>query len=98
MGNVVGILGWIAIITAIVRHSARRKAATAQQQTAVRTQTGGRREAGVHPDLGAGLALGHAITQMHHGDPSAGHLGHIATAAYWASDFEPDDDDEADTE
>ena len=94
MSNVIGIVGWIAIIAAIVRYRRRRKAAmTAQQQTQVPRTSGGRR---VHPDLGAGLALGYAITEMHHGDPAAAHLGHIATAAYWSSelgDSEPDDDD-----
>jgi hypothetical protein len=97
VSNVVGIVGWIAIIAAIVRHSQRRKAARTQQQTPVPRPTSGRRDAGVHPDLGAGLALGHAITQMHHGDPAAAHLGHMATAAYWASELsesEPDNDDE----
>lgn len=97
MGNVVGVVGWIAIIAAIVRHSRRRKAARAQQQTPVRTPNVGRREAGPHPDLGAGLALGHAIAQMHHSDPNAGHLGNIATAAYWTSELSepgPDNDDE----
>jgi hypothetical protein len=32
VGNVVGIVGWIAIITAIVRHSRRRKAARQDRQ------------------------------------------------------------------
>jgi hypothetical protein len=100
--NVIGVVGWIAIIAAIVRYRGRRKAArTAQQETALPRPTVGRREAEIHPDLGAGLALGYAITEMHHGDPGAAHLGHIATAAYWASeltDSEPDDDDDDDLE
>ena len=97
MDNVIGIVGWIAIIAAIVRYRRRRKAArTAQQQTRVPRSTVRRREAGVHPDLGAGFALGHAITQMHHGDPSAAHLGHIATAAFWASELEDSDQDDDD--
>ena len=96
--NVVGVVGWIVIIAAIVHYSGRRKAARAQQQMPVPRQTAGRREAGVHPDFGAGLALGHAITQMHQGDPGAAHLGHIATAAYWASELNNSEFDDTDDE
>ena len=97
--NVIGIVGWVAIIAAIVRYRRRRKAARAPQQNQQPRPAGRRRDAGVHPDLGAGLALGYAITEMHHGDPGAAHLGHIATAAYWASELsnsEPEDDEDGD--
>ena len=103
MDNVVGVVGWIVIIAAIVHYSGRRKAARAQQQAWVPRRASERREPGVHPDLGAGLALGHAITQMHQGDPGAAHLGHLATAAYWSGQFtdeasEDSTDDDFDNE
>jgi hypothetical protein len=99
VGNVVGVVGWIAIIAAIVRYRGRQKAARALQQNQAPRPTAGRREAVAHPDLGAGLALGYAITEMNHGDPNAAHLGHIATAAYWASELsEPEPDDDSDEE
>jgi hypothetical protein len=85
MGNVVG--SWVD------RHHcgdrapfAAPKAVRAQQQTPAPRATAGRREAEVYPDLGAGLALAHAIAQMNHGDPNACHLGHVATAAFLANE------------
>jgi hypothetical protein len=95
--NVVGWLGWIAIITVIVRVTrARRATAKARPPATAPKPAAGRREAGTHPDLAAGLALGHVISELHHGDPAtAHHLGDVATGAYWAGAFmgsETDDD------
>src|SRR6185437_16651663 len=95
VSNVVGWLGWIVIITVLVRTSRRRKAARTQQHRPTPTSRVTRRDSGVHPDVGAGLALGHAITELHHGDPSASHIGNIARGAYWAgalTDPESDED------